>query len=175
MSRHKWAERAQRNDAFGLVMLNRLDDLKSDAVRESLSLGWYEFTISDKDRADLKVEYECLTSIANDPSAGFLRYHITEYIEAYGKLPPIVAEWPLERIPIAPHCYLVKGFDGSDVIVHHRGYDALPSFDQDKESEHSRRCWSSDFGDSSGDRIPALKWPGVGGIVADPRAYHSSV
>ena len=34
MSRHKWAERAQRQDAFGLVMLNRLDDLKSDAVKE---------------------------------------------------------------------------------------------------------------------------------------------
>ncbi len=155
MSRHKWAERAQRQDAFGLVMLNRLDDLKSDAVRESLSLlrispaqrslgrrtwlvpfpfggrpgpvpaSWYEFKISDKDRADLKEEYERLTSISNDPSAGFLRYHITEYVEAYGKFPEIVAEWLLEKIPIAPQCYLVKGFDGSDAIVHYRGYDAL--------------------------------------------------
>lgn len=123
----------------------------------------------------MKEEYERLTSISNDPSAGFLRYHITEYVEAYGKFPAIVAEWLLEKIPIAPQCYLVKGFDGSDAIVHYRGYDALPSFDQDKEREYSRRYWSSDFSDLSGDRIPALKWPGAGGIVADPRTYHSGV
>ena len=156
-------------------MLNRLDDLKSDAVRESLTLSWYEFKLSAKDRADLQAEHERLTSIKNDPSAGFLRFHITEYVEAYGKFPPIVADWLLEKIPIAPHCYLVKGFEGSDAIVHHRGYDSLQSFDQYKEREQTRRYLSSDFSDSSGDRIPALKWPPVGGIVADPRTYHPSL
>jgi hypothetical protein len=176
MSAHKWAHRAQRQEAFGLVMLNRIDDLKSDALREALSLTWYEFNISDGDRVMLEKEFARLTLISDDPSAGFLRYHVNEYVEAFGKFQPIVADWLAEKLPVAPHCYLVKGVDGDHMVVNHRGFEALPSFNIDMERERSRRYWSLDFPDDlSQDRIPALKWPAIGGIVADPRTYHSGL
>lgn len=169
---HKWAERAQRQAAFAFVPAVNFLDLKSPAARAQLQLQWFEFPITEADRAHLANQQQKLVNISDDPSAGFLRFHLTEYVEASGKFSPELTEWLLERIPIVPRCYRLNQFDKTDVVVNCRGADALPHFDPAIETAYSRRYWSPASPDHSFDRMAARTWPNVGSITADPRTYH---
>lgn len=168
-----WAERPRRQEAFGLITTDDLRDLKSDEARSRFNVRWYEFTVTHGDHAFLKDRYARLVSLSDDPTAGFLRFHITEYVEERGKFSPKVAEWLLGRIPIAPRCYRVRGFEPRDVVVNHCEGAALPvAFVEHIEVKRSRRYWSSAHTERSLDRMTNWSWPEVGSIVADPRTYH---
>lgn len=169
---HKWAERAQRQAAFAFVSPVGLPDLKSPAARARLQLEWFEFPVTEADRAFFADKQQKLLSHSDDPSAGFLRFHVTEYAEANGKFSPELTGWLLERVPMAPRCYLVGQFDEPDVVVYHRGADALPGFDPASEMAISRRYWSAGYPEKSFDRMATWTWPAPGSITADPRTYH---
>ncbi len=169
---HPWAERAQRQGGFGVVMANGLTDLKSDHARSRLNIRWYEFPISSSDRDRFSEIYDQLMQPQNDSSAGFLRFHITEYVEAFGKFSPALTEWLLNKVVIAPYCFQVGAFEASDVVVYHRATDNLTGFDEQTEKECSRRYWSIAAADDSFERKKNFSWPNVGTIVADPRTYH---
>ena len=169
---HQWAERPRRQAAFGVITTAELPDLKSEAARSCLDLSWYEFPVSGDDRAYLKAKRDDLVRRSDDPSAGFLRFHITEYVEAHGKFSPELADWLLERIPIAPRCYRVMGFDAGKVVLSHLGAYVLPNYDPGNEVVHSRRYWSSARRESSWDRMRGWTWPSEGSVTADPRTYH---
>src|SRR5579864_5317569 len=117
---HPWAERAQRQAAFGVVPPAELMDLKSDAARTRLGLHWYEFPVSLSDHDYLYGKTQELLRWTDDPSAGFLRFHITEFVEAHGKFSPELTDWLLDRVPIAPYCYLATRFEGKEVVVNFR-------------------------------------------------------
>ena len=169
---HPWAERAQRQGAFGVLMTNSLPDLKSLEARSHLNIKWFEFPILPSDREFFRETHEQLIEPQNDPSAGFLRFHITEYVEAFGKLSPALTEWILERVAISPLCYKVEAFEEKEVVVYYRAADALPTFDKLTELEQTRRYWSSSYEDDSFERMKDFVWPAPGGITADPRTYH---
>ena len=154
------------------MMTNGLVDLKSQATRSHLNIEWYEFPILNSDREFFRKPYQELIEPRNDPSAGFLRFHITEHVESFGKFSPELTEWLLTRIAIAPLCYCVGAFEEKEVVVYHRAADALPSFDENTEIEQTRRYWSSASNDDSFDRMKHFVWPAPGSIVADPRTYH---
>jgi hypothetical protein len=80
-------------------------------------------------------------------------------LRLFGKFSPALTEWLLERVPIAPYCYLVQSYEDKDVVVCHRGSDALPAFDRDTEAEHTRRYWSSAHADNSFERMTILCRP----------------
>ncbi|MGA2595325.1 MAG: FRG domain-containing protein [Bryobacteraceae bacterium] len=169
---HQWAERPRRQAAFGVITTAELPDLKSEAARSRLDLTWYEFPVSGDDRDYLKAKRDDLVRWSDDPSAGFVRFHITEYVEAHGKFSPELADWLLERIPIAPRCYRIIGFEAEEVVLSHLGASALPNYDEAKEAVRSRRYWSSAYGECSWDRMKGWVWPQEGSITADPRTYH---
>lgn len=169
---HKWAHRAQQQAAFALVAPTNLLDLKSPAARAQMQLEWFEFPVTDADRAYLASEQQRLLNLSDDPSAGFLRFHLTEYVEANGKFSPDLTEWLLERVPMAPRCFLVNKFEGTEAVVFYRGYGALPQFDPTVEKASSRRYWSAAWPDGSFDRMATWNWPPAGSIAADPRTYH---
>jgi hypothetical protein len=172
LTNHQWAERPRRQAAFGVITTAELSDLKSEAARARLNLSWYEFPISSADRDYLKAKHDDLVRWSDDPSAGFVRFHITEYVEAHGKFSPELTDWLLERVPIAPRCYRVTGFEAGHVVLSHLGSSVLPSYDEAKEAAHSRRYWSSAHGECSWDRMRGWTWPEAGSISADPRTYH---
>src|SRR5438128_1291173 len=64
--------------------------------------------VNESDRDELAGNYDWLTAIDDDPSSGLLRFHLTEYVEGHGNMSPKVADWLLERIPIAPRCLLAR-------------------------------------------------------------------
>jgi hypothetical protein len=169
---HQWAERPRRQAAFGVITTADLTDLKSEAARARLNLSWYEFPVSSADRDCLKAKHDGLVRWRDDPSAGFVRFHITEYVEAHGKFSPELTDWLLERIPIAPRCYRIMGFEAEKVVLSHLGASALSSYDEAKEAVRSRRYWSSAYGECSWDRMKGWVWPQEGSITADPRTYH---
>lgn len=172
LTEHPWAERPRRQAAFGVIAPSSRD-LKSDEARSRLNIRWYEFPVSSRDRAYLKDRYANLVSLSDDPSAGFLRFHITEYVEAKGKFSPALTEWLLKRVPAAPRCYRVKEFEAKDVVVNHCGGRVLPvAFDESTEVGRSRLYWSSAHKERGWDRMKNWSWPGVGSVVADPRTYH---
>jgi hypothetical protein len=168
-----WAERARRQAAFGSITTDDLRDLKSDEARSQFNVRWYEFAISREDHAFLKDRHAQLVSLSDDPNAGFLRFHVTEYVEERGKFSPRLVEWLLKRIPMAPRCYRVRAFEARDVVVNHCEGSVLPvAFDEPAEAERSRRYWSSAHTERSLDRMTNWSWPEEGSIVADPRTYH---
>ena len=169
---HKWAHRAQQQAAFALVAPTYLLDLKSPAARAPMQLEWFEFPVTDADRAYFASKQRKLLNISDDPSAGFLRFHLTEYVEANGKFSPDLTEWLLERVPMAPRCFLVDRFEGTEAVVYYRGYDALSRFDPSVEKESSRRYWSAGCTAGSFDSMTTWTWPPAGSIAADPRTYH---
>ena len=175
LTRHPWAERPQRQEAYGLVLGDELTDLKSGAARMHFGVSWYEFPISSEDRECLSTKHQDLIEIDNDPSAGLLRYHITEYVEKYQKFSPILTDWFLERIPIAPRCLMVRKFEGADVISRLRPLTALPQFAKPFEKERSRLYWSTASQESSWDRMKNWTWPPEGSIATDPRTYHADL
>ena len=172
---HRWAERPRRQLAFGVIMPQEFADLKSSTARSHLEIRWYEFPVTDEDRQYLLPKYKDLVSHGDDPSAGFLRFHITEHVEEHGKLPPALTDWLLERIPIAPRCCLIKGSDNVEAVVHFCAPNLLPPVDEATEAEYSLRYWSTAYPESSLDRMKDFRWPPPGFLVADPRTYHPGV
>jgi hypothetical protein len=169
---HAWAERPRRQAAYGVHPADGLTDLKSDVARSRLNVKWYQFSVQPSDRDRLDEKYHELVRASDDPSAGFLRHIITEYVEARGKLSPVLTEWLLERVPIAPQCYRVKSFEGNSVVVNYCGSDVLPAFNKEFEIEQTRKYWSLDRPESSWERTKNWAWPPVGKTAADPRTYH---
>lgn len=171
---HPWADRPRRQGAFGVSMPREMTDLKSQSVMAQLGITWFEFPIVDSDREYLRERHRALVDIQDDPTAGFLRHHITEYVEAYGKFSPTLSSWLLERIPIAPRCYRVESVAAREVVVCHEAPNVLPVFDELAEAEYTRRYWSSVHAETSWERMKNWRWPPVGSIAADPRTYHGN-
>jgi FRG domain-containing protein len=169
---HPWAERPQKQDGYGVLMPLDSHDLKSNEARDSLGARWYEFPVSGRDRELILPEYVRLTGINDDASAGFLRCHVTDYVEAFGKLSSPLTSWLIERIPMVPRCYKVMSFDCSEVVVRHQPATLLGDNDNFREAEWSRRYWSTEYPESSLDRMTGWHWPAPGSLVADPRTYH---
>ncbi len=172
---HPWANRAQRQKAVGLELPPGLADLKSAKARGVLRLRWYQFPLTEEEREAFQLKQTDLLRWDDDESAGFLRFHITEYVEAHGKLSPALAQWLLTRIPVAARCFEVKAFDMPDVIVNFRRTDQIGDFKLDQEAAFSRRYWGQDYIDQSFDRMRAWRWPNIGTITADPRTYHADL
>jgi hypothetical protein len=170
---HPWAERAQRQAAYGIVTDPfELNDLKADAARDRLNVKWYEFRISTDERQYCEKRVRELLREPNDSSAGFVRYYITRYVEAFGKLSEVLTEWLLKSVVIAPYCCLVAAHEEKEAIVYFRGSDALPVFNKAAEAEWSRRYWSEAYDDDSTDRIKDFVMPPPGVVFADARTYH---
>lgn len=170
---HPWAERAQRQAAYGVAMDPlEMSDLKAEAVRTRLDIRWYEFKILRAEKELCEKRVRELMQEPDDPSAGFLRYYITRYVEAFRKLSPTLTEWLLENIVIAPYCYRVTAHEGQEAVVYFRGSECLPGFDRNAEIGWSRRYWSEAYGDDSRQRIKECKVPPPGSIFVDPRTYH---
>jgi FRG domain len=74
---HQWAERARRQEAFGLATTPAIIDFKSPKARAELGLQWFEFPITSTDHDFFHSKHDSLISWANDPSAGFIRHEIT--------------------------------------------------------------------------------------------------
>jgi hypothetical protein len=171
---HPWAERAQRQAAFGVVPMLGLFDLKSQPARLRMDLQWFEFPVSPSDHDYFCAKYADLLRWTDDPSAGFLRFHITEFIEANGKVSPELTDWLLERVPVAPYCYVAKSFEGKYVVVNFRSAKDLKAFDESTERAYSQRYWSSAHPEChSEDRLVQFAWSPVGEITYDPRTYHA--
>jgi hypothetical protein len=169
---HRWAERPRRQQALGVIMPTQMPDLKSAAARARLNVSWFEFPVTEADRRELGANYARLTAVDDDPSSGFLRFHLTEYAERHGKMPPTIADWLLERIPIAPRRFVVREFENDRAVVRFRARNSLPSFDERSEEQHSRQYWSSAYTESSCDRMKGWRWPPRGSLATDPRTYH---
>jgi hypothetical protein len=170
---HPWAERAQRQAAYGVIMdPHDICDLKSVAVRNRLNIGWYEFRILPPEKELCESRVQELLRQPDDPSAGFLRYYITRYVEAFQKLSPTLTEWLLEHVVIAPYCCIVAAHEGKEAVVYFRGSECLPKFDRDVEIGWSRRYWSAACGDDSRQRVVGFVMPPPGQYFVDPRTYH---
>ncbi len=169
---HPWAERAQRQLAYGVLMTDALADLKSQDAQSHLGIKWYQFEILPSDREHFRKTYLQLVESRSDPSAGFLRFHITEHVEVNGKFSPALTEWLLEHVKIAPFCYKVDHLEEEETVVYSRAADSLSTFDEHAEKEHTRRYWSSDYEDDSFERMRNFVMPAPGSIIADPRTYH---
>jgi hypothetical protein len=177
---HPWAERAQRQAAYGVLTdASELNDLKADSARARFNLRWYEFTILPDEREFSQKRTRGVLQESNDPSAGFVRYYITGYVEEFGKLSSRLTQWLLENIVIAPYCALVASHEGEEAEVFFRPAECLlenglPAFDPGLETECSRRYWSSDCRDNSRQRLLNFVMPAPGRIFVDPRTYHSN-
>lgn len=171
---HPWAERAQRQAAYGaMIMREDLADLKSQGARFHLGIKWYQFRILPCEREFLEAISQNLLREANDPSAGFVRFYITIYVEAFGKLSPVLTDWLLSNIPMAPYCGMVGAFEEQSAVVFHRGSEVLSAFDLQVERERSRRYWSlAHPDDHSSERIKNWVLPQPGSIFCDPRTHH---
>lgn len=170
---HPWAVRPRRQAAVGVNLSPGVTDLKSSEARSCLNVKWYEFPVLPSDKEFFTQTNRDLVTLSGDPSAGFLRFMISEYVEGRGKLSPALARWLAERVPMAPHCYLVRAFEEKEVVVNYQDKDALSSFDEEVERRCSERYWSSAYPEShSWDRMRGWRWPNVGQVVADPRTYH---
>ncbi len=175
---HPWAERAQRQGAFGMLMdPSEIDDLKCDRVRNRFGIKWYEFSILPNEREWCKQQTGALLQERNDASGGFVRYWITCYVEAFTKLSPRLTDWLLQHIPIAPYCARVYSHEGKDAVVFFQDAESfstynLPAFDRDLEILHSRRYWSAAYPDDSRQRVRAM--PLSAEMFVDLRTYHSN-
>lgn len=172
LTAHSWAERPKRQAAFGVVAAETHRDFKSSAARDELGLRWYEFPVTHYDRDSFSPHFERLADVLSDPTAGFVRHHVTEYVEAFGKLSPELTEWLLKRLPMTPRCYRVSAFEQTDVVLEHVAPSLLGAVDFQEEKIRSRRYWSRSFPDSSWSRMSGWKWPSTGATCADPRTHH---
>ena len=150
-----------------------LADLKSAAARSRLNVNWYEFSVTSSDNEELVENYRGLTRVDDDPSAAFLRFHITEYVEGRGKMSEALADWLLERVPIAPRRYRVIRFEAGQPVVRFRPPSDVPDFDASLEKNLSRRYWSGAA--CSRDRMRGWTWPPEGSTVTDPRTHHADL
>lgn len=118
-------------------MSSHMPDMKSVAARRDLGVCWYEFPICPSDREFLSTYYKEITRLDNDASAGLLRYYVTQFIQEHGKISPELTDWLLERIPIAPTCWLVRDFEASEVVLRYQAPSVISNFSVDKEREFS--------------------------------------
>lgn len=176
---HPWAERAQRQAAYGLFLPDQIADLKSHSAKSTLSVRWYEFDILPEEKDFCAETYGDLLRECDDPSAGFLRHYINVYVEAFGKFSPELTEGLLEehedrrRIPIAPYSYLVEVVEDTEAVVYFRGATSLDHFDQSIEAKQSLRYWSRAHPDHHSEERLQLWRPMLPGEVhTDPRTYH---
>ncbi len=175
---HPWAERAQRQAAFGVLMdPSEISDLKADPVRSRLSMRWYEFAILPQEREWCRQHARSLLQESSDASGGFVRYYITRYVEEFEKLSPPLTDWLLRHIVIAPYCALVASHEEEEAVVFFRGAESLaehnlPPFDRELEIERSRRYWSAACEDDSRRRLNGFVMPPPGQMFVDPRTYH---
>lgn len=169
---HRWAVRPQRQGGFGVAKLNPPYnvDLKSFEARTELGIRWFEFPITENDRRAASERYKRLTSMEDDPTAGFLRHHVIEYVEVFGKLPHELANWIVEKIPIIPRVYRIVAIS-SDVIAEHALPKELP-FDLEVERAQTLRYLSREYSDDSRRRVRDWVPINVGDVVADPRTFH---
>jgi hypothetical protein len=174
LRKHPWAERPRRQQGFGIVMPINMPDLKSQAARLRLNVNWYQFPVTSSDHDELKENYRQLTRVDDDPSAAFLRFHITEYVEQRGKMSGTLADWLLERILIAPRRYRIIRFEAGQPVVHFCPPNDIPDFDESVEKDYSRRYWSVG-GACSRDRMKGWTWPPEGSTVTDPRTHHADL
>jgi hypothetical protein len=170
LRKHPWAERPRRQQGFGIVMPTSGADLKSETARSLLGVEWYEFPIAPSDRDELVNNHRQITLSDDDPSAPFLRFHITEYVEECGKMSEVLADWLLERIPIAPRRYRIIRFEAGQPVVHFCPPSDVLDFDESSEKNHSRCYWSGAA--CSRDRMKNWNWPTEGSTVTDPRTHH---
>jgi hypothetical protein len=175
---HPWAERAQRQAAYGILMdLVQITDLKADAVRNRFSMRWYEFKILPQERVFRQQRGSLLLQESNDASGGFVRYYVTRYVEEFRKLSPTLTDWILKHIVIAPYCALVSSHEGEEAVIFFRDAECLLienklAFDRALEIECSRRYWSEAFNDDSRERLQGLVMPPpIGQVFIDPRTY----
>jgi FRG domain len=171
---HPWAERAQRQEAFGVLMDPEINDLKTDRARSRFDMCWFEFDILPEEREWCQQRARRLLQESDDPSAGFARHYITRYVEEFGKLSRSLTDWLLKQIVIAPYCALVDCHEGNEAVVFFRGAECLPAFDRELEIQWSRRYWSDDYEDDSRQRIENFVMPSPGEIFVDGRTYHSN-
>jgi hypothetical protein len=171
---HPWAERAQRQAAYGVLMDPlKITDLKADKVRERLDIRWYEFDILPKEKEFCQQRVGELLRESNDASGGFVRHYITRYVEEYKKLSPSLTQWLLKNIVIVPYCALVDRHEGPEAVVRFQSAECLCSFDRELEVEWSRRYWSQECHDDSRERLHGFVMPPPGQMFVDPRTYHS--
>ncbi len=176
---HPWAERAQRQGAFGVLMDPfEINDLKADSARKRFNIRWYEFAILPQERQWCQQRARSLLQESNDASGGFLRHYITRYVEEFKKLSPPLTDWLLRHIVIAPYCAMVASHERNAAVVFFRGAECLsadnPPFDRELEVECSRRYWSEAHNDDSRQRLHGFVMPPPGQMFVDPRTYHSS-
>jgi hypothetical protein len=175
---HPWAERAQRQAAYGVLMdPHEISDLKCDGVRDRLNLRWYEFEILQKEREFCQERAGELLQETNDASGGFVRYYVTRYVEAFKKLSPPLADWLVKNVAIAPYCALVASHEEKEAVVYFRSAECLAtanlrSFHRGVEVEWSRRYWSEAYADDSRERVHNFVMPSPGQMFVDPRTYH---
>jgi hypothetical protein len=168
---HPWAERAQRQAAFGL-RLGPGEDLKAESTRQRHGIHWYECMIRAEEKVFCRQQVSELLKENNDVSAGFVRYYITRYVEEFAKLSVPLTEWLLKNVVIAPYCLWVERREEQDAIVYFRAADCLPSFEREIEIECSRRYWSEGCKDDSRERIQGVTPPDPGSVFVDPRTFH---
>jgi hypothetical protein len=158
---------------------SEINDLKADSVRARFNLRWYEFVILPDEREWCQKRARGLLQESNDPSAGFVRYYITRYVEGFGKLSSRLTEWLLKNIVVAPYCALVASHEGEEAVLFFRAAECLldnglPAFDPALETEWSCRYWSRDCRDDSRQRFLDFVVPAPGRMFLDPRTYHSN-
>ncbi|HVN07318.1 MAG TPA: hypothetical protein VMT86_23020 [Bryobacteraceae bacterium] len=158
---------------------SEINDLKADSVRARFDLRWYEFAILPCETEWCQERARGLLQESSDPSAGFVRYYITRYVEEFGKLSSGLTEWLLKSVVIAPYCALVDCHEQEEAVVFFRPAEyllenGLPAFDPALEAEWSRRYWSRDCNEDSRQRLRDFVVPAPGRILVDPRTYHSN-
>jgi hypothetical protein len=67
---HPWAERAQRQAAYGFFLPDQIADLKSRSAKSHLGVRWYEFDILPAEKTFYVQTYGDLLRECDDPSAG---------------------------------------------------------------------------------------------------------
>jgi len=172
---HPWAERASRQEAFGVRPID-FSDFKSREADRNLGAVWVEFNILPVEREACKPVYQSLLHAGSDPNAGLLRLEINHYVERFGKIPHRTAELLVHRIPMAPLVHLVSGTDNEaeEVITHHVNPSVF-SFSEEEEKRRTLRYWSDEF-QEPGDFLEAL-YPfqpprEVGKLFAYPGTQH---
>lgn len=172
---HGWAVRAQRQSGFAAARLKPpLLNLKSSEALTQLGIEWYEFPVSQRDRDLARQRHDKLLSVRTDPTSGILRYHVIEYVETFGKLPPDLARWIVGKIPMVPRLYRAIERTGDEFVVDHVAPGEV-DFDEDVERDHTLRYLSSDYSDDSKERVRDWVRFDVGDVMADPRTLHQPV
>lgn len=175
LGEHRWALRARRQEAFGVVSSGRPSpDLKSSDARTRWGIRWYEIKITEKDRQLSAARYSALVDTDDDPTAGILRHHLIEYVEEFGKLSDDLARWLVEvdRIPIVPRVFKVLNLSEHEALTDHVAPNQIREFDEGHERDQTLRYLSKAYPDDSRDRVRDWVQLKPGDIVADPRTHH---